>query len=143
MAIYPTKEKILKTPYKHLSITLELVNIWKKDFYQTEFWKENKIKCLEYLIGGLSHMRYITNVTIGKKYCYQPNSKTIVLDKNNPSIISTLHEYAHHILGPDELEACRWSVWLFKKCFPNEYAKLTWKGHMLKKPCRTSKFQPV
>lgn len=50
------------------------------------------------------------------------------------SIITVLHELGHHFYGESELQACRFSVWLFRAAFPNAYAKLEWEGHTLKRP---------
>lgn len=66
------------------------------------------------------------------EYAYRPSDQTIMLDHNRPSIISALHELGHHLYGDSELQACRFSVWLFKEAFPKSYAKLRWEGHMLK-----------
>jgi hypothetical protein len=65
---------------------------------------------------------------------YNPKNQTIFINEST-SIISLLHEFAHHRFGSNELKACRWSVWLFKKTFPKAFQKLKWKGHMLKKIC--------
>lgn len=62
----------------------------------------------------------------------------ITLDIRNPSIISTLHELGHVLYGTSELEACRFSVWLFRAAFPRAYDKLVWEGHMLKRPVPVS-----
>jgi hypothetical protein len=64
-------------------------------------------------------------------YAYDPVANTILLDHNHPSIVSTLHEFWHSVIGESELEACRFSVWLFKETFPKSYEELKWKGHML------------
>jgi len=65
-------------------------------------------------------------------YAYNPKDNELMWDEAHPSIISTLHEFAHYRFGGSELTACRFSVWLFKEAFPESYAKLTWDGHMLK-----------
>lgn len=50
------------------------------------------------------------------------------------SILSTLHELGHHLFGASELDACRFSVWLFRAAFPNAYDQLEWDGHTLRRP---------
>jgi hypothetical protein len=135
MAKYPTKEEIMATPYpikKELIVaTLE----WKAKEYSREWKYMNKEKrgmALAKLIDCLNAtQKKKTNTQFSNIYCYQPSTKTIYLDRNNPSILSALHEFGHHILGANELEVCRLSVWLFKECFPIAFQKLTWKGHML------------
>ena len=62
---------------------------------------------------------------------YERNHKRIILG-GKPSIISALHEYGHHLLGSDELQACIFSISLFRIVFPKAYEKLNWNGHMLR-----------
>lgn len=53
------------------------------------------------------------------------------------SVVTYLHEFAH-ALGRDERDACRWSVNLFAKYFPEQFARCSRHGHMLtnvKQPC--------
>jgi hypothetical protein len=52
------------------------------------------------------------------------------------SVVTYLHEFAHAI-GKDERGACRWSINLFARCFPRQFAKCRTEGHMLK-AARTS-----
>jgi hypothetical protein len=134
MAKYPTKEEIMATPYQHSPELIKIVKRWKQQDYKKLSTKDKIIwlKVLLYRISiAFNRTFYVKD---SYRYCYNPNTRTIFLDKNNPSILSTLHEYAHHLLGADELEACRYSVWLFKECFPQAFQKLEWKGHMLVKP---------
>ena len=70
----------------------------------------NSILCSEY-----SYIPWIHTITIGEK----------------PSILSTLHEIGHAIRGSKELNACVFSIALFKMCFPEEFKNLEWKGHVL------------
>ena len=46
------------------------------------------------------------------------------------SVVTFLHEFAH-ALGMDEQDACRWSINLFRKCFPRQYSRLIHFGHTL------------
>lgn len=136
--MYPTKEQILSAPYKIKELDKGSINAWKKMCY-IDKWKKadtkGRIIYLGILLGILNNGRKanpLKGVTLGHVYAYSPKSKVIMLDKRNPSILSTLHEYGHHLLGPSELEACVWSIRLFEKTFPNEFKKLRWEGHMLK-----------
>lgn len=127
--IYPTKEKILAKPWQHPKSVIAAVKRWKKRSYP----KPDRT-ALRLLIATICRQyRKKTPAVIffrglSSSY-YQPHRKRIIL-KNN-SVITVLHELAHHLYGPSEFTACRWSVWLFKKIFPEIYSKLTWKGHML------------
>ncbi len=49
------------------------------------------------------------------------------------SVVTYLLEFAH-ALGFDEQEACRWSINLFRKCFPRQYSRLIHVGHTLVRP---------
>ena len=49
------------------------------------------------------------------------------------SVVTYLHEFAHS-MGHDERKATRWSVNLFRRCFPQQFARLIHRGHMLLRP---------
>lgn len=125
---YPTKEQIENKikEFKNEE-TIEITKKWKKTIYKKT---KNRTDELIKLISMIDK-----NVKIEKSniYCYNRTNKKIYIDKNNPSIISTLHEYRHHTKGSSELEACAWSIWIFKECFPLSFKRLKWSGHMLKK----------
>jgi hypothetical protein len=53
------------------------------------------------------------------------------------SVVTYLHEFAH-ARGMGERGACRWSINVFRRCFPRQYAKLAHDGHMLIRDARTS-----
>lgn len=141
--MYPTKKEILKErpeiPQKIIDVTLS----WKKQFIKG--WKNQP---LEYRMANLEVLIWMLAITQSAitnqkrltlqverrhsyEYAYDPKRKIIYLDKEHPSIISTLHELAHYFYGSDELIVCRWSVHLFKECFPGLYKNLKWKGHLL------------
>ncbi len=48
------------------------------------------------------------------------------------SVVTYLHEFAH-ALGRDERGACRWSINLFRRVFPEQYARLQADGHTLRR----------
>ncbi len=60
---------------------------------------------------------------------YIPAVHRIVL-VGRASVVSFLHEFAH-ARGMGERGACRWSINLFRRVFPKQYAKLSHDGHML------------
>jgi hypothetical protein len=145
--LYPTKEQILAEIEK-IGVSQEelaLTRRWKEKTYDKQ-WKgystKEKLDCLAELIfwldgfsfpGALVRNRLETVNRESYQYSYNPRKKTINLDMNHPSILSTLHEYGHHLYGTSELKACAWSVNVFSRCFPKEFARLHWEGHMLKK----------
>jgi len=63
---------------------------------------------------------------------YSPKHHRITMT-GKLSVVTFLHEFAH-ALGHDEQQACRWSINLFRKCFPRQYACLIHVGHMLVRP---------
>jgi len=60
--------------------------------------------------------------------CAIPAMGTVILRGKN-SCISAFHEF-HHLLDNSEREACRWSLNLFRRCFPRSWAHLRFEGHM-------------
>ncbi len=134
---YPTKEEILRKDPKIREKTFKIIMSWKKEFLKD--WKNTpkdiKFQRLATLIIAISLIGYnkIPIVRRGDSDYYVPKEYAIYLNKNNPSILTALHETAHFLHGPSELTACRWSIYLFRTCFPTLYNKLTWKGHLLVK----------
>jgi hypothetical protein len=61
--------------------------------------------------------------------CYSRMGDAITLC-GKLSVVTYLHEFAH-ALGRDERGACRWSINLFKRCFPRQFAKCQASGHTL------------
>lgn len=139
MEQYPTKEEILNKKHTVKELDIAILTNWKEHFYKKN-WKNADKMTKQILLAtmlGMFNQVYkkqviLNEVKTGLYYHYIPNSLTIVIDRMHPSILSTLHEYAHHLLGPSELEACVWSIRLFEKVFPKEFTRLQWKGHMLK-----------
>ncbi len=131
---YPTKKEILSPKIDFKDETIECLKKWKP------IWIKNrnkntkiKIETIGLLIINLTKI-YEKTITIRydpstKSSYYNSKKETIVLNK--PSILTALHEFAHHIKGPSEKKACRWSVQLFKIVFYKSYKQLNWKGHML------------
>lgn len=65
--------------------------------------------------------------------CYSPSGDAITIDKDNPSVVTYLHELAH-ARGADERNAVKWSVNLFRRIFPRSYGRCQHQGHMLTRP---------
>jgi hypothetical protein len=138
MATYPTKKEIMEKEQKFKPEVIKIVKNWQKVCWKiiTPRTPENKFHALSILINDLSELY---NKPVCVEYrpslhscCYVPNIKTVYIN-DSASIISLLHEFAHHVFGHSETKACKWSVWLFKKTFPLSFNKLKWKGHMLVK----------
>ena len=60
---------------------------------------------------------------------YQPGRNLIVLSPRL-SVVTFLHEFGH-ARGFDERQACRWSINLFRRCFPRSYRRCRHVGHTL------------
>ena len=135
---YPKEQDILSPEIEFKKQTIDAVIEWKLQFFMGN-WKDKnkteKLNALEQLILKLCGV-YGEEVHVNKlgdSFCFVPSKNTIHIDKNNPSIISTLHEFKHKLSGESEKTACRWSVQLFKECFPKAFAELKFKEgtHML------------
>lgn len=138
--MYPTKKEILETKPEIPSLVIDYILAWKKTHLKQ--WKRygnmEKISALKQLITLTNVVTMYLGINKRKVrvksdivYKYNSLTKTIYQNAENPSIISALHELAHHLYGEDELTACRWSVWIFMECFPGLYKKLSWKNHLL------------
>ena len=137
--IYPTKKEILAVRVRHNQKIIDTVREWKKKEWLPTTRKKNtsNIDKLEAITKLLKELAVITDKPTIIRYkpkmksCgYLPSEKTIYLNEH-PSILSALHEFAHRTQGKDELTACRWSIWLFKRIFPKAFKELKWDGHRL------------
>lgn len=135
--LYPSKTEILKKKPKFRKGVLVITKLWKTLSIKQKPWKntENwiKIEKIRLLIEALTilHRKKLPRIILNTIYMYDQKNQTIHLDRDNPSIISALHETAHHIFGQNEQKATKWSIWIFKICFPIEYSKLKWDKHRL------------
>jgi hypothetical protein len=66
---------------------------------------------------------------VGARDCFVPAMNLIVLSRRL-SVVSFLHEFGH-ARGFDERRTCRWSINLFRRCFPRSYARCRHVGHTL------------
>ncbi len=134
--MYPTKDEILAEIDQHPlnETTVNTVLKWKEDFYLKR-WKKytqtEKMLALEQLLWALYPGDFPPNLLWTNLWAYQPETGTILGDTRVLSITSMLHEIGHAIHGESELQACVYAVNIFRTCFPKEYGRLTWKGHML------------
>ena len=138
MPLYPTREKIINNPLIHKKEAVKTVKKWKEKVWKPIRKSDNrqkKFEALEILAKklGKTYNNPIGSVTYNENAptcSYNPITKTIAIN-GSLSIISTLHEFAHHLHGHSELKACRWSIYMFKSVFPEAFKKLKWKRHML------------
>jgi hypothetical protein len=137
MTNYPNSEKIMVKRIKLQPEIIKAVKEWKKDWFKG--WKnlsnESKIQGLRVLNImiwiKIKDKKRIPIIFEGSKSEYDRKKIIILTDSKNPSIISYLHEFAHFLLGPSELNACRWSTQLFQECFPKTFKDLKWEDHLL------------
>lgn len=61
--------------------------------------------------------------------CYVPLTHTIYLS-DRMSVVTFLHEFGH-ARGFDERQTCRWSLNLFRRCFPRSYGRCRHVAHTL------------
>jgi len=141
---YPTRQAIIDEMAKFPDITPEIaaLTLWKDEQY-IGCWKS---KTLEMKINALTKLAYslyyegkydvkdkpTLYVVEADRYAYHPGRNVVIIDSTRASILSTLHELGHAFYGDSELLACAFSVKLFAKVFPKEFAKLEWHGHMLR-----------
>jgi hypothetical protein len=136
--MYPTAKEIMSSERKFKPEAIKAAKAWKATHLRG--WKDKdpevKLAQLRDLVFTLADLygKPLDDLCEGPVDCYARAAKTVYL--KTPSIITALHELGHHLLGSDELEACRFSVWLFKKVFPKQFDKLHFEGHMLRRaPC--------
>jgi hypothetical protein len=69
----------------------------------------------------------------GASSCRQPQSSepAVITMRGRLSVVTYLHEFAH-ALGHGERGACRWSLNLFRRVFPAQFARLGTCGHTLR-----------
>jgi len=61
-----------------------------------------------------------------------PGEPAVITMRGRLSVVTYLHEFAH-ALGRDESGACRWSVNLFRRVFPEQFARLRTDGHTVRR----------
>jgi hypothetical protein len=134
---YPTKEEILS--YSDLPANQQAIAVikdFKKDWRETKdnITDEMKHALIRSMLIKLAKIFQVEEpkTSLGDYFCYIPAEQRIVFGPK-PSIISSLHEFGHHLYGSSELLACVFSVNHFKEAFPIAYKNLKWKGHMLTK----------
>ncbi len=69
--------------------------------------------------------------TCSGKSCFIPSMNTIVL-RGRLSVVTHLHEF-RHACGKGEREACRWSINMFRRCFPKSWSQVRFDGHLIRR----------
>jgi len=137
MKIYPSSDEIKNALLTtNVDLYLPAVKEWKKRYYNKKWGAMNELRktlSLVCLIQEISLISSNPNIkyVFGDEYHYN-TAKNEIMVSLNPSILSTLHEVGHALWGDSELDACRFSIAIFKEIFPKEYSRLVWDGHMLK-----------
>jgi hypothetical protein len=137
---YPaTVAEVLRRPINFRRRTLRVV----RDFARSRPWRGDfRDRCRKFealhgqlcaLYGKATELFIDTSAAWGRDSGdshYRPGRDLIVL-KGRLSVVTYLHEFAH-ALGRDERGAVRWSVALFRECFPRSYARARACGHVLR-----------
>lgn len=135
---YPTKDEILYPPRPLFRQGLfKAISAWKKVDYKNWSSKDSSAQhaALQRLMWSVCIVYRVKPPLLkdwGIVDAYFPDKK--VITTTSQSIISLLHELAHHLFGESEYHACRWSVWLYQLRFTSAMEQLVWKNHTLVKP---------
>jgi hypothetical protein len=62
----------------------------------------------------------------------RPGEPAVITMRGKLSVVTYLHEFAH-ALGRDERGACRWSLNVFRRVFPAQFARLRTDGHTVRR----------
>lgn len=127
--MYPTKDQILGYDQKFKPGVLRLARQWKREFAG----RRRTPEALRALVARLADAYGVPQPAIefrpGVADHYSPGQGVIRLDPRKASVVTALHEFAHHAFGRSEFRACRWSVHLFKRLFPRTFARGRFVGH--------------
>ena len=84
--------------------------------------------CYDLAIPTVDNFLDSSSSTSGRSHYIAGPHKIRLVGK--PSVITLFHEMAH-ALGRGEQGACRWSLNLFRRVFPRQFARLNAQGHTL------------
>jgi hypothetical protein len=146
---YPTRDEILAVNQTFKPGVIGLVRNWKADWKTAkgadDAHKAMLVQVLAHELSDLYNRAHPTVVLAERAFEEHGtyNATTNVITLSPPvSIITSLHEIAHHLFGHSERQATTWSVHLFKRVWPKAFARLEWRGHMLVKPTTMPKKSP-
>ncbi len=136
MATYPKTVSEVLADVKYPRLVLAAVRTYAK----MRPWagtRAERLAKMRWLLKGLATALGVAEPRLKAERrggsCYDRGTATIYLC-GRLSVTTLLHEFGHHLLGTDERAVCRWSVNLFRRCFPRQYAKLRHEGHLLRRP---------
>jgi hypothetical protein len=132
---YPTAEQVWTAAEttRIKPATLRAVLRWKREF-RGRLRTTEAIAVLLDRLGTVYGRPVTVRFRAGMSDHY--DSRTIYLNAAQLSVITALHEFAHHLRGDSELKACAWSVAVFAQTFPASYARARFVGHQLRAPRR-------
>lgn len=130
---YPTADEIMAEPLtKYRAGVIQCVLDWRREFIGRRRTQEALTALIERLAAVYEKpaptVRFLS--VFGNGVCDMAEG-TIILDADHGSIVTALHELAHYLFGPSELDACRWSVHLFKRTFSKSFERCHFEGHLL------------
>jgi len=136
---YPrTVAEVIDDNMRFRRATIEAVLEFKRSrpWAGTERERKRKLRRLHYALrriyGKRTGLGFGTlDGTCSGRSSYDSLNDVIIL-RGRLSVVTYCHEWAH-ALGKSERGACRWSVNLFRKCFPREFAACRTEGHMLRR----------
>lgn len=138
---YPASpNEVLNPPMKFKAGTMKVM----ADFKQSKPWRgttDERIAKFTKLVADLSRVYGIQPPALdttgvdseesSDTSYYMPMMHLISL-RGRLSVITLLHELAH-ALRKNERDACRWSLSLFKRVFPRQWARLRFEGHVARR----------
>lgn len=134
--IYPTKEEILAERPKFRWGVFKAISDWKTAHYRG--WAargdEERFEACQALVNAICSVYGVPKAVISQWDDRVDAYRDGIITLTKPSIITALHELGHHLFGPSELHACRFSVWIYQLRFSTALTKLVWNGHLLQEP---------
>lgn len=120
--------------------TIPAIRAFKRNYGGTDMVSDVRLSGIRILVYRLCQVYEVEPITVTTSFLhggpgngsYCPATREINL-VGRLSIITTLHEFAHAIYGPSEVQAVRWSINLFKRVWPRQFAEMSEEGHMLRR----------
>jgi hypothetical protein len=134
---YPTAEQVWTAAEttRIKPATLRAVLRWKREF-RGRLRTTEAIAVLLDRLGAVYSRPVTVRFRAGTSDHYDLPTRTIYLNAARLSVITALHEFAHHLRGISEMKACAWSVAVFARTFPASYGRARFEGHLLRVPRR-------
>ena len=136
---YPrTVAEILDDQMRFRQETLEAVRCFRRSrpWSGSERERKRKLRRLHRVLCRIYHKRTRLGFGLLDGGCSGQSGydglQDVIILRGRLSVTTYLHEFGH-ALGKGERGACRWSVNLFRKCFPRQFAACWAEGHMLRR----------